>query len=225
LFRVLVFDLDGTLVDSRRDIAESANELLATLGASPLAHDEVVRMVGEGARLLVQRVLAAAGTRFDPDAAYARFSVIYERRLADHTRAYPGVVAGLERLADHYTLAVLTNKPQHHTDTLLDVLDLRRYFVQVVGGDTAHGRKPDPAGLLTIVGAAGAAPASTLLLGDSWVDVETARRAGCAVCFADYGFGAAPTDGFRVGERRIASFDALAGVLGVPGWTAVAPRG
>ena len=215
-----MFDLDGTLVDSRRDIAESANELLATLGASPLDHDEVVRMVGEGARLLVTRVLAAAGTRFDLDAAYARFSVIYERRLADHTRPYPGVVTGLERLADHYTLAVLTNKPQHHTDKLLEVLDLRRYFVQVLGGDTAHGRKPDPAGLLTIAGAAGAAPASTLLVGDSWVDVETARRAGCAVCFAEYGFGAAPRDGFRAGEQRIASFDALAGVLGVAPCTA-----
>jgi phosphoglycolate phosphatase len=223
LFRVLVFDLDGTLVDSRRDIAESANELLATLGAPPLDHDEVVRMVGEGARLLVTRVLAAAGTRFDLDAAYARFSVIYERRLADHTRPYPGVVAGLERLADHYTLAVLTNKPQHHTDKLLDALDLRRYVVQVVGGDTAHGRKPDPAGLLTIATAAGAAPASTLLVGDSWVDVETARRAGTAVCFAEYGFGAAPRDGFREGEHRIASFDRLADVLGVPSWAAATP--
>jgi phosphoglycolate phosphatase len=220
LFRVLVFDLDGTLVDSRRDIAESANELLATLGAPPLDHDEVVKMVGEGARLLVSRVLAAGrGHRLDLDAAYARFSAIYDRRLADHTRPYPGVVAGLACLADHYTLAVLTNKPQHHTDRLLDGLDLRRYFVQVLGGDTAQGRKPDPAGLLALVAAAGAVPESTLMLGDSWVDVETARRAGTGVCFADYGFGAAPRAGFLAGETRIASFDALAGVLGVPPWT------
>jgi phosphoglycolate phosphatase len=213
LFRVLVFDLDGTLVDSRRDIAESANELLATLGALPLDHDEVVRMVGEGARLLVARVLAAGGGSLDLETAYARFSAIYERRLADHTRPYPGVVAGLTRLADHYTLAVLTNKPQHHTDRLLEALDLHRYFVQVIGGDTAHGRKPDPAGLLSLVAAAGAVPETTLMLGDSWVDVETARRAGARVCFADYGFGAAPRDGFNPGEHRIASFDALAGVL------------
>ena len=144
MLSVLVFDLDGTLVDSRRDIAESANELLAALDAPPLDHDEVVRMVGEGARLLVSRVLAAGGVRVDIDAAFARFSAIY-RRLADHARPYPGVV-GLERLAERFTLAVLTNKPQHHADRLLDALDLRRYFIQSLGGDTSHGRKPDPTG-------------------------------------------------------------------------------
>ena len=153
-----MFDLDGTLVDSRRDIAESANELLAALDAPPLDHDEVVRMVGEGARLLVSRVLAAGGVREDIDAAFARFSAIYDRRLADHTRPYPGVVDGLERLAERFTLAVLTNKPQHHTDRLLDALDLRRYFIQALGGDTAHGRKPDPTGLCALISAAGAVP-------------------------------------------------------------------
>jgi phosphoglycolate phosphatase len=217
LLSVLVFDLDGTLVDSRRDIAESANELLASLDAPPLDHDEVVRMVGEGARLLVSRVLAAGGAREDLEAAYARFSAIYERRLADHTRPYPGVVAGLEQLAERFTLAVLTNKPQHHTDRLLDALDLRRYFVQALGGDTAHGRKPDPAGLTSLVAAAGAVPAAALLLGDSWVDAETARRAGTRFCFADYGFGAVPPDGLRPDEHRIASFDGLQILLDAPG--------
>jgi phosphoglycolate phosphatase len=214
LLSVLVFDLDGTLVDSRRDIAESANELLASLGAPPLDHDDVVRMVGEGARLLVSRVLAAAGgAGLDLETAYARFSTIYDRRLADHTRPYPGVVAGLERLTERFTLAVLTNKPQHHTDRLLDALDLRRYFVQVLGGDTAHGRKPDPAGLTALVAAAGAVPQGALLLGDSWVDAETARRGGTRFCFADYGFGAAPRDGLRADEARIAAFDELAAIV------------
>lgn len=213
MLRVLVFDLDGTLVDSRRDIAEAANELLATLGTAPLDHDTVVRMVGEGARLLVSRLLTAAGVQVDLDAAYDRFSAIYDRRLADHTRPYPGVVDGLARLADHYTLAVLTNKPQHHTDRLLDALDLRRYFVQALGGDTVQGRKPDPAGLRALVAAAGAVPETALMIGDSWVDVETARRGGTGVCFAEYGFGAPPQDGLRPGEHRIASFDALADVL------------
>ncbi len=212
-----MFDLDGTLVDSRRDIAESANELLASLGAPPLDHDEVVQMVGEGARLLVSRVLAAGRVGEDLDAAFARFSAIYDRRLADHTRPYPGVVDGLERLAERFTLAVLTNKPQHHTDRLLDVLDLRRYFVQALGGDTAHGRKPDPAGLGSLVGAAGAVPAGALLVGDSWVDAETARRGGTRFCFADYGFGTVPRDGLRPGEHRIASFDALQNLLASAG--------
>jgi phosphoglycolate phosphatase len=217
LLSVLVFDLDGTLVDSRRDIAESANELLASLDAPPLDHDEVVRMVGEGARLLVSRVLAAGGVRHDIDAAFARFSTIYDRRLADHTRPYPGVVAGLEWLAERFTLAVLTNKPQHHTDRLLEALDLRRYFVQALGGDTAHGRKPDPTGLSALIGAAGAVPAAALLVGDSWVDAETARRGATRFCFADYGFGAVPPAGLLNGELRISSFDALAGVVDAAG--------
>jgi phosphoglycolate phosphatase len=217
LLSVLVFDLDGTLVDSRRDIAESANELLAALDAPPLDHDEVVRMVGEGARLLVSRVLAAGGVRADIDAAFARFSTIYDRRLADHTRPYPGVVEGLERLAERFTLAVLTNKPQHHTDRLLEALDLRRYFVQALGGDTAHGRKPDPTGLAALIGAAGAVPAAGMLVGDSWVDAETARRGGTRFCFADYGFGAVPPAGLLPGELRIASFDALPGVIDAAG--------
>jgi phosphoglycolate phosphatase len=217
LLSVLVFDLDGTLVDSRRDIAESANELLASLDAPPLDPDEVVRMVGEGARVLVSRVLAAGGAREDLDAAFAQFSAIYDRRLADHTRPYPGVVAGLERLAGRFTLAVLTNKPQHHTDRLLEALDLRRYFVQALGGDTALGRKPDPAGLTSLVAAAGAVPAAALLLGDSWVDAETARRAGTRFCFADYGFGDEPRGGLQAGEHRIASFDALDAIVDAAG--------
>ena len=217
MLSVLVFDLDGTLVDSRRDIAESANELLAALDAPPLDHDEVVRMVGEGARLLVSRVLAAGGVREDIDAAFARFSTIYDRRLADHTRPYPGVVDGLERLAERFTLAVLTNKPQHHTDRLLDALDLRRYFIQALGGDTAHGHKPDPTGLCALISAAGAVPSAALLVGDSWVDATTARRGGTRFCFADYGFGAVPPAGLLPGELRIASFDALDGVVDAAG--------
>ena len=212
-----MFDLDGTLVDSRRDIAESANELLAALDAPPLDHDEVVRMVGEGARLLVSRVLAAGGVREDIDAAFARFSAIYDRRLADHTRPYPGVVDGLERLAERFTLAVLTNKPQHHTDRLLDALDLRRYFIQALGGDTAHGRKPDPTGLCALISAAGAVPSAALLVGDSWVDATTARRGGARFCFADYGFGAVPPAGLLPGELRIASFDALDALVDAAG--------
>ena len=217
MLSVLVFDLDGTLVDSRRDIAESANELLASLGAPPLDHDDVVRMVGEGARILVSRVLAAGGSREDLDNAFTRFSAIYERRLADHTRPYPGVVEGLERLVDRYTLAVLTNKPQLHTDRLLEALDLRRYFVHALGGDTAQGRKPDPAGLVSLVAGAGAVPEAALMIGDSWVDAETARRAGTRFCFADYGFGELPRDGLRPGEDRIASFPDLQNLLTVPG--------
>src|SRR4029453_13619486 len=118
---------------------------------------------------------------------------------------------------EHFTLAVLTNKPQHHTDRLLDALDMRRYFIQALGGDTAHGRKPDPTGLSALIRARRAGPAAALLRVDSRVDATTARRGGTRFCFAEYGFGAVPPAGLLPGELRIASFEALDGVVDAPG--------
>lgn len=209
MIRLIVFDLDGTLVDSRRDLAASANELLASFGADALETPAVLAMVGEGARTLVSRVLAAGGVDADLDDALNRFLGIYDRRLLDHTRPYPGVVATLDRLAREAALAVLTNKPQAPTGRLLAELGLARYFAAAIGGDTALGRKPSPAGLQAIAARAGVAPPETLMVGDSWVDIETARRAAVRACFADYGFGEPPADGLRDGEIRIGSFEML----------------
>ncbi len=186
---LIAFDLDGTLIDSRRDLADSANELLASYGASPLSMDAIVAMVGEGARVLVRRVLQASGLSAVPDNALERFLEIYDRRLVVHTRPYPGIVDALESAAPRARLAVLTNKPQHHTSRLLDALDLTRFFAGgIVGGDTPFGRKPEPGGLVSLMTASGATPAETLMVGDSAVDVETARRAGTRICLALYGF-------------------------------------
>lgn len=192
MLKLMVFDLDGTLVDSRRDLAESANELLATYGAAALSVDRVTAMVGEGARVLVERVLEARSIGEPPDAALARFLDIYARRVVDCTRAYPGVREALVALAGRVPLAVLTNKPGRHTGLLLEALDLRRFFTEVIGGDSAFPRKPDPSALRHLIGLAGATPETTLMVGDSIVDVDTARRAGCRMCVAQYGFGVVP---------------------------------
>lgn len=193
--RLIVFDLDGTLVDSRLDLAGSANLLLSEFGAEPLAVQQVSAMVGDGARVLVSRVLHAARiVDADIDAALTRFLDIYDQHLVDHTRLYPGVLAALNQLHQRATLAMLTNKPVHHTDRLLDALDLRRYFSMVIGGDSPLPRKPDPAGLLHVIASAGATPDTTLMVGDSIVDIETGRRAGTRVCVARYGFGRMPDD-------------------------------
>lgn len=189
---LIVFDLDGTLVDSRLDLANSANILLGQFGAGPLSVDRVVGMVGEGARVLVGRVLAAAGVETDLDAALTRFLAIYDEHLVDHTQLYPGVLDALQALESRARLAVLTNKPGHHTERLLASLDVRRYFFDVVGGDARWPRKPDPASLRHLIAAAGASPASTIMVGDSMVDVETASGAGTRVCIARYGFGHVP---------------------------------
>ena len=189
---LIVFDLDGTLVDSRLDLAGSANRLLAELGAGPLSVDQVVGMVGEGARVLVGRVLGAAGVRTDLDVALARFLTIYDDHLADHTRLYPGISELLAALEDRAVLAVLTNKPGHHTGRLLDALDARHHFFEVIGGDARWPRKPDPASLQHLIATAGVPASRTVMVGDSMVDVETARAAGARVCIARYGFGQIP---------------------------------
>jgi phosphoglycolate phosphatase len=186
---LIVFDLDGTLIDSRLDLAESTNEMLESYGARPRPVDDIARMVGEGARILVERALAAAGLDpAEPD-ALNRFRVIYDRRLLGHTRPYQGIPAVVEHAARAGTLAVLTNKPEPPTRRLLEAFDLARSFPRVIGGDSGFPRKPDPAGLGHLMADAGCPAEQTLLVGDSMIDVETARSAGVEMCVAMYGFG------------------------------------
>jgi len=202
--RLVVFDLDGTLVDSRQDLADSTNAVLESFGAAPLPLDRVVMMVGEGARVLVQRALAAAGLDADLDDALGRFHGHYRTRLLATTRPYSGISDMLEQVAGVATMAVLTNKPLAPSQQLLDAFGWSSHFLSVVGGDSTFGRKPDPAGLQHLMGIADATPESTLLVGDSMVDVETARRAGAAICVAQYGFGNARGDLRLSGDEWIA---------------------
>src|SRR5690242_7002639 len=151
MIQLIAFDLDGTLIDSRRDIADSANEMLGTYGASPIPFEAVLGMVGEGAKLLITRVLAAAQVPASVDEALDRFLVIYHRRLVDHTRPYAGVVDTMRALvAAGCKLAVLTNKPRTPAVEILRHFDLMDLFVAVVGGDGDLPRKPDPGNLLVI---------------------------------------------------------------------------
>lgn len=195
--RLIAFDLDGTLVDSRRDLADSANQLVQELGGQPLEQDAVVGMVGEGAALLVRRALAAAGLPDDP-AALPRFLQIYDERLLAWTRPYPGIVDVVQNARRRARVAVLTNKPLHHTGRLLAGLGLDSLFDEVVGGDGPHGRKPSPAGLLALMATGAATPRTTLMIGDSLVDLETAQAAGTACCLVAWGFGFA-----RIPQERL----------------------
>ena len=188
LRRLIVFDLDGTLVDSRRDLADSANALIAELGGAPLTEEAIGRMVGEGAATLVRRAMAAAGLP-DVRAALARFLEIYDTRLLNHTRPYGGIEHAVRHARTLGRVAVLTNKPEKPTETILRGLGLFELFDQVVGGDGPFARKPDPAGLLQLAADAGATPEATLMVGDSAIDHETARRAGTRCCLVSFGFG------------------------------------
>ena len=188
LQRLIAFDLDGTLIDSCRDLAESANELVTELGGAPLEEDAVAGMVGGGAALLVRRALDASGLEHPPTAV-TRFLEIYDRRLLNHTRVYEGISDVLRLAARHARLTVLTNKPLAPSERLLEALDLRGFFADVIGGDGPHARKPDPGGLLAMMAAADVTGERTLLVGDSAVDHETAQRAASHSCIVSYGFG------------------------------------
>jgi phosphoglycolate phosphatase len=189
-FRLAVFDLDGTLIDSRRDLAESANALLAGYGAPAIAEEDIVRMIGCGAATLVKRVLSAAGIAAPIEEALPRFLSAYDERLTRHTRPYDGVPVLLDRLRDQrMPMALLTNKPLGQTADILETFGMSEYFRWSVGGDGPWPRKPSPEGLRHLMTQALAEPVETVLIGDSSVDLETARNAGVRICLARYGFG------------------------------------
>jgi len=190
LRRLIAFDLDGTLIDSRRDLADSANELIVELGGRPLAEVAVGAMVGGGAARLVRRALDAVGLAYSPE-GLARFLEIYDTRLLRHTRAYDGIQDLLRALHGRARLTVLTNKPARPSEAILTGLGLRDLFDEVIGGDGPHERKPDPAGLRTMMAAAGTDARRTLLVGDSAIDRETARHAPSRSCMVMYGIGTA----------------------------------
>ena len=216
MIELLVFDLDGTLVDSRRDLAQSANDLLAECGCPLQAEDAIGRMIGEGAAVLVSRAFAASGCAPPPD-GLSRFLAIYDKRLLESTRPYPGMCDVLTTLGSRYVLAVLTNKPRASTGRILDGLDLTRHFDpdRVIGGDAPWPRKPDPAGLLALCASTGAEPSATMLVGDSIIDGRTARAAGTRICLAEYGFGFVdfPMDVLTGGESHIKSPTDLLSIL------------
>jgi phosphoglycolate phosphatase len=187
----IVFDLDGTLIDSAHDLAASASELVQGYGGAPLDVATVVPMVGEGASVLVERALRYAGLDPAIPGALDRFRAIYGRRLLERTRPYEGIVEVLALLTRVGPLSVLTNKPGDATLVLLEALDLRGFFTEVIGGDGPYGRKPNPAGLRALLARTGGVG---VFVGDSPVDAETARAAGCPFVQAAYGFGVVKFD-------------------------------
>ena len=186
---LFVFDLDGTLVDSSQDLADAGNAVLEIYARPALPRADVVAMVGDGARELVRRLMAAARIDAPLDEALATFLECYDQRLLATTRSYDGVQSTLEALAPVARLAVLTNKPEAATLRLLEGLGLRHYFSDVIGGDSPYGRKPNPAGLFALLARADVANEDALMVGDSMNDLLVAEAATVPMCFARYGFG------------------------------------
>lgn len=191
--RALVFDLDGTLVDSAADLQASMNRVLAARGLPALTLDEIRGMVGDGVPRLVQRALAAVGAAdAAPDAAVAAFMADYLAAPAVRTQAYPGVAPTLRALAAAgWRLGVCTNKPRAASLAILEALGLHAYFGAVIGGDSTPARKPDPRPLRAALEALGAAPQAAVMVGDGLHDARAAAAAGAAFIGVGYGYGAA----------------------------------
>ena len=186
-FAHVAFDLDGTLIDSRHDLASSVNHVLRTMRLPELDPKTLYGYVGEGARVLVERALGPDRcARFEEGVGL--FMEYYGDHLLDATRPYPGMVELLNALAERgVALSVLTNKPLGLSRTILDGLALTPRFVGVIGGDSLPTRKPDPAGLEELRRLTGTPRERTLLVGDSGIDVETARAGRVAFCGVSWG--------------------------------------
>jgi len=191
--RVLIFDLDGTLIDSKLDLALAVNAALEHLGRPALEHDTIFSYVGGGAPMLVRRALGEAVTDEEVEAGLAYFLSYYRAHMLDHTVPYPGVREGLELLS-RYSMAVLTNKPVRFSKAILDGLGLGRHFRYVYGGNSFQTKKPDPEGVNVLLRDLEVIPREAMMVGDSDVDVRTARNAGTWACGVTYGLG---FDGMR----------------------------
>ena len=187
--RLLVFDLDGTLVDSSRDIAAATNAAIRRVapGAAEIPLEAILSFVGEGARLLVERSLRHAGLGLSADEVLPVYVECYAERLLDTTRLYPGVEEALDALAGP-VLAVLTNKPGDFSRRILEGLGVARCFARILGAGDVPSRKPDPGGLLRLMADAEATSGETWMVGDSATDVAVARAAGVRVAGVTWGF-------------------------------------
>ncbi len=209
MVRAIVFDLDGTLVDSAPDLQAAANRALAALGRPALSLERIVSFVGEGAPKLIERCLEATGGGSSTLAAdaLARFLEAYGEDPTRRTRPYPGVEPLLAALdAAGAPLAVCTNKPEAAAEAVLDRLGLRSRFRLVVGGDRLAARKPDPAPLRLCFETLGAAAEAGLYVGDSEIDERTAQALGAPFALFTGGYRKKPPEAFEAAFR----FDAFA---------------
>ena len=188
--RLLIFDLDGTLIDSRQDLTNSVNGMLRHFHRPELPGEVISTYIGDGAPMLVRRALGDPDDERFFNEALAFFLAYYREHKLDHTILYQGVPEALRALKNggRRRMAVLTNKPVNPSRAIVEALGLAPFFVQVYGGNSFSTKKPDPLGALELMREAGAGARETLMVGDSSIDVITGRNAGMWTCGVTYGF-------------------------------------
>ena len=186
---LLIFDLDGTLIDSKLDLAHAVNATRSHMGMQPLEFERVYSYVGNGAPVLIRRALGEQATEAEVEEGLEFFLEYYREHALDYTCLYPGVKESLDRLgAAGKRMAVLTNKPVRMSRRIVEGLGAASYFFQVYGGNSFDFKKPNPIGVETLMRETGIAHESTLMIGDSTVDVQTAVNARVKSCGVTYGF-------------------------------------
>jgi phosphoglycolate phosphatase len=192
---LLIFDLDGTLIDSKLDLVHSVNATRALMDLPPISDELVASYVGNGAPVLVRRALGASASEADVQRGLEYFLAYYREHMLDNTRLYPGVKDALDHLlTGGMKMAVLTNKPVRFSRSLVEGLGLAQHFFQVYGGNSFEQKKPHPVGVEALLAESGAVRDRTIMIGDSAVDIRTARNASIQACGVTYGF---QPEGFR----------------------------
>ena len=186
---LLIFDLDGTLIDSKEDLCCAVNATRAHSGLPPLANETVYSYVGEGAPVLIRRTLGPGATDEQAQDALAFFLAYYNDHMIDHTVLYPGVRETLDRLLEAgVKMAVLTNKPVRMSRAIVEALGMGAHFRRVYGGNSFDQKKPHPVGIETLLAECASTRERTMMVGDSSVDIRTARNAQVKACGVTYGF-------------------------------------
>ncbi|OFV99337.1 MAG: hypothetical protein A3F68_06775 [Acidobacteria bacterium RIFCSPLOWO2_12_FULL_54_10] len=215
--RLVVFDLDGTLIDSKTDLVLSVNATLENLGRKTLDTETISSYVGQGSQVLIQKALGMGCTPEEVAMSLEFFMGHYREHKLDNTVLYEGVRETLKHLAKgnhrgERALAVLTNKPERVSREIIQELDLMTLFRCVYGGNSFEKKKPDPAGLRTILDETGVAPAEAMIVGDSDIDVRTGVAAGTRTCGVTYGFGKLDLDA-NPPDVLVSSFGELVAVI------------
>lgn len=186
--KCIIFDLDGTLIDSRADLTTGVNLVRKNYGLEPLSIETVTNYVGNGARKLIER--AFANTNVNIDEALPMMKKFYMENMLEKTELYPGVKSGLKKLSEAgIPLAVITNKPTEPCKMILEHFDIAPYIQFAVGGNSGFPLKPEPDSILHVVKETGSSLENSWILGDNYTDLESGGRAGIKKCFALYGFG------------------------------------
>lgn len=212
----LVFDLDGTLVDTAPDLAAATNHVLARAGLAPISETEILPFVGHGAMKMIEQALAAHGRRAGPlelKEHFDRFIAHYRANIAVSSRPYPGIVAALTSFQRQgVTLAVCTNKMEAHARALLDALDMSKHFAALTGGDSLGVFKPNPKHLTGTIELAQGSADRAIMIGDSETDIRTAQAAGIPVIAVNFGYSAEPVGTFAP-DAVIGHYDELPGAV------------